>query len=70
MEIIKKQISIDACRSHKPGLLPFVHSINGEIINDTSNENHNYGHFVCDLSGATGVFKYLDIFKTLFLHLQ
>lgn len=63
MEIIKKQISIDACRSHKPGLLPFVHSINGEIINDTSNENHNYGHFVCDLSGATGVFKYLDIIR-------
>lgn len=63
MEIIKKQISIDACRSHKPGLLPFVHSINGGIINDTSSENHNYGHFVCDLSGTTGVFKYLDIIR-------
>ena len=49
MEIIKKQISIDACRSHKSGLLPFVHSNNGSFIEDTSSANTNYGHFVCDL---------------------
>lgn len=61
MEIIKKQISIDDCRSHKPGLLPFIHSISGTFVTGTSIENNNYGHFVCDLSGSTGVIRYLDI---------
>ena len=59
MEIIKKQISIDACRSHKQGLLPFVHSVSGEVTSGTS----NYGHFVCDLSGGTNIIKYLDIIR-------
>ena len=63
MEIIKKQISIDACRSHKQGLLPFIHSIDGEKIDNTSKENSNYGHFVCDLSRDTNVIKYLDIIR-------
>lgn len=63
MEIIKKQISIDACRSHKQGLLPFIHSIDGEKIDNTSKENSNYGHFVCDLSRNTNVIKYLDIIR-------
>ena len=63
MEIIKKQISIDACRSHKQGLLPFIHSIRAERVDKTSNENTNYSHFVCDLSGETKVIKYLDIIR-------
>ena len=63
MEIIKKQISIDACRSHKQGLLPFIHSIRAERVDKTSNENTNYSHFVCDLSNNTNVIKYLDIIR-------
>ena len=63
MEIIKKQISIDACRSHKQGLLPFIHSIRAERVDKTSNENTNYSHFVCDLSRNTNVIKYLDIIR-------
>lgn len=63
MEIIKKQISIDACRSHKQGLLPYIHSISGSLIEETSKDNNNYGHFVCDLSGTTGIIKYLDIIE-------
>lgn len=59
MKKIKKEISIDKCRSHKNGLLPFVQYGTGNIISGMS----NYGHFVCDLSGNTGVIKYLDLIR-------
>ena len=59
MKKIKKEISIDKCRSHKNGLLPFVQYGTGNIVSGMS----NYGHFVCDLSGNTGVIKYLDLIR-------
>ena len=63
MEIIRKQISIDKCRSHKNGLLPFVRYNNGLIETNTSDEDTNYGHYACDLSGETNVIKYLDLIR-------
>lgn len=41
MEIIKKQISIDACRSHKQGLLPFIHN-NGKPLRIDKNGEITY----------------------------
>lgn len=68
MEVIRKKISLDSCRSHKKGLLPFV---DGEIKTDIPNivnedgsltyPNYNYGQFVCDLKIDGKVIKYLDI---------
>lgn len=48
MDIIRKQISLDSCRSHKKGLLPFVDD-NGIVIDVTEKDNFNYGGFVFDL---------------------
>ena len=60
MEVIRKKISLDSCRSHKKGLLPFVDD--GKIIFDFSDyPNNNYGQFVCDLETGGYVIKYLDI---------
>lgn len=69
MEVIRKKISIDSCRSHKKGLLPFVDE--GDIQIDIPNiynedgskkyPNNNYGQFVCDLKTNGKVIKYLDI---------
>ena len=60
MEVVRKKISLDSCRSHKNGLLPFVDD--GKIIFDFSDyPNNNYGQFVCDLETGEYVIKYLDI---------
>lgn len=69
MEVIRKKISIDSCRSHKNGLLPFIDE--GKIQIDIPNiynedgskkyPNYNYGQFVCDLKTNGKVIKYLDI---------
>lgn len=48
MDIIRKQISLDSCRSHRKGLLPFVDD-NGIVIDVTEKDNFNYGGFVFDL---------------------
>ena len=67
MELIKKQINIDECISHKAGTLSFIPCDKSVFVSETDELSgitsgvSNYGHFVCDLSGETGVIKYLDI---------
>jgi len=51
MEIIRKEISIDKCRSHKNGLLPFIQCGNGNHISGKT----NYGNFVCDLGKKNNI---------------
>ena len=72
MDKIYKTINIDNSRSHRNGLLPFVHYKN-HVITNVSDINGNYGHYVCDF----GIFfededgkikeknrlKYLDIIR-------
>lgn len=57
MEKIKKQISIDKCRSHKHGLLPFIQYGTGKYISGET----NYGGFVCDLGVKIIVDEGVDI---------
>jgi hypothetical protein len=72
MDKIYKTINIDNSRSHRNGLLPFVHYKN-HVITNVSDINGNYGHYVCDF----GIFfededgkikeknrlKYLDVIR-------
>lgn len=51
MDKIEKIINIDNSRSHRNGLLPFVHYDENKIsfVNEQT-PNGNYGQYVCDLS--------------------
>lgn len=73
MDRIEKIINIDNSRSHRNGLLPFVHYGNGIIENVTAiNPNGNFGNYVCDFcifsgDGETKIeidrLKYLDVIR-------
>lgn len=73
MDKIEKIINIDNSRSHRNGLLPFVHYDENKIsfVNEQT-PNGNYGQYVCDLSIfekddeeyiETNRMKYLDIIR-------
>lgn len=72
MELIQKEISIDVCKSHKFGKLPYIECdpinfiSNNDVTSGITSGDSNYGQFVCDLkkvdeSGNSIVIKYLDI---------
>lgn len=74
MEKINKIVSLDKCRSHRTGLLPFVVFNGDDTINFVSenDSNGNYGGFVCDFKreieysdGVKEIYevKYLDIMR-------
>ncbi len=69
MDRISKTICVDNSRSHRNGLLPFVHNENGsiEFVNSTT-INGNYGQYVCDFTVYSGEtecarLKYLDVIR-------
>ena len=69
MDRISKTICIDNSRSHRNGLLPFVHNESGsiEFVNSTT-INGNYGQYVCDFTVYSGEtecarLKYLDVIR-------
>ena len=73
MDKIKKIINIDNSRSHRNGLLPFVHYDENKIsfVNEQM-PNGNYGKYVCDLTIfeknndeyiETNRMRYLDIIR-------
>lgn len=60
MEVIRKQINLDSCKSHRAGRLPHIDFETGKLILS----GNNYGSFVCDLCHLTDkkyIIKYLDI---------
>lgn len=69
MEKINKIVSLDKCRSHRTGLLPFVVFNGDDTINFVSenNPNGNFGGFVYDIQKVFGdktyEVKYLDIMR-------
>lgn len=69
MDRISKTICVDNSRSHRNGLLPFVHNESGsiEFVNSTT-INGNYGQYVCDFTVYSGEtecarLKYLDVIR-------
>lgn len=58
MKEIRKTINIDNCRSHRSGLLPFVHygsdNTSSRLINDSTGNNGNYGQYACDFCIYSG----------------
>ena len=74
MENIYKTINIDNSRSHRNGLLPFVHYSSGKTICEVNANtiNGNYGNYVCDFCIFSGNnedkkeisrLKYLDVIR-------
>lgn len=56
MEIIRKKIGIDSCRSHHTGILPYI-PYNGAPMKTLVNGgsvNGNYGQYVCDFAIYSG----------------